>query len=318
MIGKFLEFANDTRGTGNMARHVNENILPNTMHLKDCNLILLPGEAQEMKSFTKNIVWCHVPAFNMPHEIEKHFADMSLVEQTHMFLVQSEFHKNNLSESFNIPLEKFYIVNNAFTPIEYKEKQKDFIYMLYISQMDRGLDNLIRAFSFIKDKNIKLLIHTCDCESCINDLHSQTVEMIKNDNRVSVEGFTSKEQYIENLQKAQLYAYPCTFEETACIGVMEAMSAGVKIVTTDIGALPDTTGGFAKLIKGSPNFIEDVKKEEKRIVNAFKKEIKKSIKEIKKGKFDPLPQIEYINNRFTKDNCKKQWMELDRIIGEMQ
>ena len=44
---------------------------------------------------------------------------------------------------------------------------------------------------------------------------------------------------------------------------------------------------------------------------------KKAAKEIRKNKFDPKPQIEYINNRFSGENAMNQWMELDRIIGEM-
>jgi hypothetical protein len=45
--------------------------------------------------------------------------------------------------------------------------------------------------------------------------------------------------------------------------------------------------------------------------------MKKAAKEIRKNKFDPKTQIEYINNRFSRENAMNQWMELDRIIGEM-
>jgi hypothetical protein len=61
-----------------------------------------------------------------------------------------------------------------------------------------------------------------------------------------------------------------------------------------------------------------MQKREKEMIKIFTKEIKKAIKEIRKNKFDPDSQIEYINNRFTKENCIRQWMELDRVIGNMQ
>ena len=99
---------------------------------------------------------------------------------------------------------------------------------------------------------------------------------------------------------------------------MEALSAGVKVVTTDAGALPETTNGFAKIIKNYPVTDQDMQKREKEMIKIFTKEIKKAIKEIRKNKFDPDSQIEYINNRFTKENCIRQWMELDRVIGNMQ
>jgi glycosyltransferase involved in cell wall biosynthesis len=98
---------------------------------------------------------------------------------------------------------------------------------------------------------------------------------------------------------------------------MEAMSAGCIVTTTDAGVLPETTGGYAKIIKGYPIEYQEIDYRDKELVKIFTKEIKKVIKQVKKKNFDPLPQIEYINNRFTEDNSIRQWMELDRIVGEM-
>ena len=42
--------------------------------------------------------------------------------------------------------------------------------------------------------------------------------------------------------------YPSVYFETYCISALEAIAAGLKVVTTDIGALSETTLGFADLV----------------------------------------------------------------------
>jgi glycosyltransferase involved in cell wall biosynthesis len=89
---------------------------------------------------------------------------------------------------------------------------------------------------------------------------------------------------------------------------MEALSAGVKVVSTDLGALPETTLGYAKLIPGFPVDPKEQDLVKNKYVKIFAKEIKKAIKEIRKGKFNPEPQIDAINKAFSWEETEKQWI----------
>ena len=56
-------------------------------------------------------------------------------------------------------------------------------------------------------------------------------------------GAIPRTQYIDQLLKAQLLVYPCSYEELFCISVSEAMVAGAYPITSGVGALATTNMG---------------------------------------------------------------------------
>jgi glycosyltransferase involved in cell wall biosynthesis len=309
LIGR-LPNKEDGRGTEYMSSVISKTIWPELTNLHKYNVVLLPGAGDEdffLAQKTPTIIWIHVPAYQMPEFISRFFEDYAVLENTVAYVVQSNFHKKNISEEFGIPLSKIHVINNTFTPIPYIEKNTDTINLIYTSQASRGLDILLKAFSGVKDKTAKLTVHSCDCEECKIEFSEMSME----DSRVFFAGFTSREQYVKNLQKANIYVYPCRFEETAGIGIMEALSAGIKVVTTTLGALPETTLGHAKLIKHMPVSKEEQDAQKNRFVKIFKKEIKKAIKQVKRGRFKPKKQILDVTSTFSLENVQNQWRDFN-------
>jgi len=309
MIGKLPIL--DGRGTEYMSSNVSKRFFDKLTNLHKYNWVLLPGATEEDEELTKTnetIVWLHVPYIYAPSFITKYFTNQALTKNIKAYIVQSNFHKEDVVKNYKIDPSKVFVLNNGFDPITYIKKPKKHISLIYTAQLTRGLDILMQSFAKTKDPNISLTIHGCSCPDCLQNT------IVPEDDRIRFVGFTTKKQYQENLQRANLLIYPCRFQETAGIGIMEAMSAGVRVVCTDLGALPETTLGFAKIIKGMPVKLEEQAKLNKKYVKIFKKEIEKAVKEARSDSFNPERQIELVKSTFGWNMVEKQWLEFNSLM----
>lgn len=304
----------DGRGTEYMTSSVAEKFFYKLDNLHKYNWVVLPtmtDQDVELTRTNETIVWIHVPTLYAPMSILQFFYDESLTDNIKAYIVQSEFHKKDIVENFQVDPAKVFVLNNAFDPVGYVEKSTDHVNFIYTPQVSRGLDILLDAFAQVKDSNISLTVHGCSCDECMFVFGNTGYVRGMGDSRIDFVGHTDRDVYIRNLHQANVMVYPCKFEETAGIGIMEALSAGIKVVCTDLGALPETTMGFAKLVKGYPREIYKQRTTRKKYVKVFRKEIKKAIRQIRKNRFDPTLQVKTINDRFSWESIEKQWIDFN-------
>lgn len=66
--------------------------------------------------------------------------------------------------------------------------------------------------------------------------------------RCHMHGPLGQDALAQRLRPVSFLAYPSIFAETYCIAALEAIAAGLQVVSTDLGALKETTLGFADLL----------------------------------------------------------------------
>lgn len=119
--------------------------------------------------------------------------------------------------------------------------------LLYQSRPERGLEHLVRPGG-IMDRCRDLAVHLviCGYDNTTEQMAPYYNKLLKQAAalpNVSFVGALTKPQLAELQRKADLLIYPTEFEEVSCITAMEAMHAGLPILSSHVGALPETCKG---------------------------------------------------------------------------
>ena len=78
-------------------------------------------------------------------------------------------------------------------------------------------------------------------------------ERAANLKNVNYKGYCRHDDLVAKLKDSDVSVHPSTFEETFCISAMEALAAGCMLITTNLGAIPETCAEFPIYIPYSAN-----------------------------------------------------------------
>lgn len=176
------------------------------------------------------------------------------INQIDQFVFVSHWQAEQFRKQFNIPGYKTTVIKNACIGVEKRQSgTRDKIKLCYISTPWRGLDVLLSAWEILKPENAELHVFSSTKiygkDFAINNenYYQELYDKCETLEGVVYRGSISNEELRKELPTFDILAYPNTFEETSCIAVIEALSAGLRVVTSNLGALPETTEGWARM-----------------------------------------------------------------------
>ena len=254
-----------------------------------------------------NILWQHL-SYDQPNV--RLMQDRKFVDSIDYFIYVSHWQYNRFREIYKIPEYKSFVIKNATHAFDTVEKQKDNkIKLLYTSTPWRGLAVLIKSIEILnktrEDFEVDIYSSTKIYGSKFDENEKDKFEALfdkcKNTPNVNYLGYADNDSVRAAVQKAHIYAYPSIFEETSCLAVIEAMSAGCHVVTTNYGALPETCGEFATMIEfdsSGQNLIERYAETLNSVIDNYKNNLYKDDLEM---------QIKYYNKNYSWETRIQEW-----------
>jgi glycosyltransferase involved in cell wall biosynthesis len=152
--------------------------------------------------------------------------------------------------SLHVPINKIIMTTNGI-PLQRFKPHADKLaarkpWAYYSSTPFRGLELLLLAWPHIFQAVPEAQLHICssmkiyDPEGNSDAAYESLYEKAKSLPGIHYHGSVGQAELRGIAQQCRVLAYPCVFPETSCIAAMEAMAAGCVVVSTTLGALPET------------------------------------------------------------------------------
>ena len=255
--------------------------------------------------FSKTTIYWNQLAHDQ--EAVQFLKDPQYIEKIDWFVFVSHWQAEQFRKQFGIPGYKTHVIKNASIGVEVRQpRQIDKIRLCYTSTPWRGLEVLLKAWEILQPIDCELHVFS-SCKIYGTDFarHDSEYEHLYNKCNelpgVVYRGSIPNEELRAELPTFDILAYPCTFEETSCIAVIEALSAGLRVVTSSLGALPETTEGWANVY----SYMENKEAHAYR----FAKVLLTELEHLRRGKLDDvlLLQASLYNQTWNWNNRIYDW-----------
>jgi len=235
-----------------------------------------------------------------------------IIKNTKKMICVSNFIKSSLEKKLEIDKDKCVVLRNGIDTKKFSitideiEKQKikkkynindDDKILLFTGRLvkEKGIKELLEALSKVQIKNLKLLV----VGSSLNNINVKTKyeieieELVKKINKnVIFTGFVEYKEIYKLYAIADIAVLPSIWDDPAPLTIIESMAAGLPIITTNSGGIPEyAKNGCAVILKRDENMIYNLKNAIIDLLNH--KEKRKKMSEISKENTETLTLNNY-------------------------
>jgi glycosyltransferase involved in cell wall biosynthesis len=207
-----------------------------------------------------NILW-QKNSYDQPN-LAPWFADKNNHKKYDWYVFNSHWNYEKFRYFFDVPTDRCVVIKNGINnfPARKVYKKGQPIKILHHNTPWRGLNVLLRAMQEVKDPNITLDVYSStqvygdSFKQQNDDQFKPLYEQAKQLPNVNYIGYETNEYILKNITDYDLYVYPSTFEETSCVSAMEALAAGVHVITNNYGALYETCAEWPVYVNYTDNY----------------------------------------------------------------
>ncbi len=248
--------ANANGGTELMAREL-EQRLPRD--LLDQFQIILSGYGS-IDPERIRILWCH----NHPGGHESALLAGGGWRKFHRIVFVSNWQARVFAKRYAIPLTRCHVLPNAIRPIavpKWRLEQAGAgrpIRLIYTSAPQRGLSILLPVFDKICGQRDDVHLDVFSSFRLYgwdekDQPFQRLFDALRQHPRITYHGAVPQRQLRRAVAQADIFAYPSIHPETSCRCLMEAMSAGLACVHSNVAALPETAAGQTMMYRWHPD-----------------------------------------------------------------